>query len=205
MPCNQYSLEAYGPARLKISWDEVYYLGVDRNIVITLDGIQIGMSPTRDELIEGREFILQDGSKLFLQLQNLSLFVKYQDTTLSSIDRNQTEFNPRFILGLIVFMSTFVMKLCFAHNPPTVFVPLIDLILVLVTSYISFKSLLWGLAFMDAWAIALSILAVERGWGLWPPPLFMVLFFLVNYLGILAILKFPKNWPLQLAKYIFNK
>jgi len=63
MPMRKYAFEKGGPERLEISWK-----GNWENTTIYLDGKEIGSIATQEELREGREFPLPDGSTLQVQL-----------------------------------------------------------------------------------------------------------------------------------------
>lgn len=63
MPTKKYSLEKNGPLRLEISWKEFW-----KNMIVRLDGKEIGSIIDRKELEAGREFPMSDGCVLRIQL-----------------------------------------------------------------------------------------------------------------------------------------
>ncbi len=69
MPKIKYTIEKSGPKRLEISWK-----GNWQEFTIRLDGSIIGSIADHEQLKEGQEFLLEDGSCLKIQLQNRSIF-----------------------------------------------------------------------------------------------------------------------------------
>jgi hypothetical protein len=65
MPTQRYALEPNGAPRLEVSWKWNF-----KDVVVKLDGIEVGRIATPAELKLGREFALVDGSTLRVQLNS---------------------------------------------------------------------------------------------------------------------------------------
>ncbi|MBL1176653.1 hypothetical protein [Pantanalinema sp. GBBB05] len=63
MPKRKFSLQEKGPKRLELSWGFSW-----KNMVIRLDGAEIGKIANQKDLKAGQEFALKDGSKLSVRL-----------------------------------------------------------------------------------------------------------------------------------------
>lgn len=63
MPSKRYALEPKGEPRLEVSWKWNY-----KDVVVKLDGFEVGRIDTPQELKLGRTFALIDGSTLHVQL-----------------------------------------------------------------------------------------------------------------------------------------
>ena len=69
MPKIKYAIEKGGPKRLEVSWK-----GNREETTIRLDGNIIGSISNREQLETGKEFSLEDGSCLKVQLKGRSIF-----------------------------------------------------------------------------------------------------------------------------------
>ncbi len=69
MPKMKYALEKDGPKRLELSWK-----GTWQELTVFLDGRQIGAFTDQEDLRAGQEFVLEDGTRLKVQLAGKSIF-----------------------------------------------------------------------------------------------------------------------------------
>jgi len=69
MPKIKYAIEKGGPERLEISWK-----GSWKEFTIRLDGNEVGSISDLEQLREGQEFCLEDGSCLKVQLARRTIF-----------------------------------------------------------------------------------------------------------------------------------
>jgi len=68
MPRKRYALEREGPRRLEVTWQNPW-----KNMSVRLDGQELGIIPTRQDMLAGRQFILPDGSTLEVKLVKRSI------------------------------------------------------------------------------------------------------------------------------------
>lgn len=75
MPKQSYALEPGGKNRVDISWK-----GGFNNVDVVLDGQSIGVIPNQKTLLQGQEFLLEDGSTLKVQLNRSLMSTELQVT-----------------------------------------------------------------------------------------------------------------------------
>ncbi len=86
MPKARYPLQRGGEKRLEVSWKIGW-----KNVVLRLDGIDLGTIATREDVKRGQRFTLQDGSVLEVQLSDKGLELLHDGRPIpgSSSDPNR--------------------------------------------------------------------------------------------------------------------
>ncbi len=64
MPAQEFSFEPKGPIRLQVAWGSFW-----KEIVVVLDGKKIDTFSGQKALIDGREYVLEDGTELKIRLK----------------------------------------------------------------------------------------------------------------------------------------
>jgi hypothetical protein len=110
MPTKRFALEPGGPERLELSWRPVW-----KNLQVRLDGNLLGQFGRMEDLQQGREFVLDDGSKLTVRLElqlpmsTPYLHVLHNERPLAGSDMDPRKQFRDSCTGFLFFAAIYVL------------------------------------------------------------------------------------------------
>jgi len=105
----RFALEEDGRDRVTVRWCGTPYFSFAHNIRVLFDRELVGTIATRDELFEGRDFTLADGSILRVELTGTALEVEYQGQKISAFRNLKKRLSIQlFIVGAFLGLLTLV-------------------------------------------------------------------------------------------------